>query len=190
LNTRATEYTKQEKIINRPNEQGGLESLTVKVGGSEVLNFKKGEALEKLQTDKDGSCVITYPLKIPAGQMAERQSRFIDYYTLPAVDTLFTTLPTQELEINVRFPPELAFNMVSFATTPLVCYYSDDARRNYRFNGSLLPCQGVTYTLAKNAPTGARSETAPFGPPAPATDGLTVETGFVASCESSNIGAV
>lgn len=189
LNTRATEHTEEKKIINRPNEQGGLESLTVKVAGSEVVNFKKGQALEKLQTDKEGSCVITYPLKIPAGQMAELQSRFIDYYSLPAIDTLFTTLPTQELEINVRFPPELGFNMVSFATTPLECYYSDDARRNYRFNGSLLPCQGVTYSLTENARAREQSETVPVGPPAPATDGLTVETGFVASCESRDAGA-
>jgi hypothetical protein len=189
LNTRATEHTEQKKIINRPNEQGGLESLTVKVAGSELVNFNKSEGLENLETDKDGSFVITYPLKIPAGQMAELQSRFIDYYTLPAVDTLFTTLPTQELEINVRFPPELGFNMVSFATTPLECYYSDEARRNYRFNGSLLPCQGVTYSLTENRRSAEPGEPAPAGPPVPATDGLTVETGFDASCESNNAGA-
>jgi hypothetical protein len=151
LNTREKEATESRHLVTKPIEEGGLQSLTIRVGGADTLSYKKGQKSDSGLTEEisNGTIKMNHQVTIPGQGTAELVSKYVDFYTETAVDTMFTHYPTQALEVLVRFPSGWTFDLASFATSPLECFEQDENRCSYRFKGGLLPCQGVTYSLHK-----------------------------------------
>ncbi|MEY2519536.1 MAG: hypothetical protein QOF24_1295 [Verrucomicrobiota bacterium] len=151
LNTREAEVSEEREMRVRPIEQGGLQSLVIRVAGKETLNFDPNAPSPSNVNvvNEKGLYTLTHTITVPPGESAEIFSKYYDTYTLPTADVIFAHYPTQELEILVRFPEDYEIELTSFATSPMECLHCDSTRGEYRFQGALLPGQGVAYSMMK-----------------------------------------
>ena len=151
LNTSEKEVNEETDVLTTPVEDGGLESLLVKLDGVEsckyIVSTKENKGAKFIEQDHTSK--IVYNLRIPPQKTAEIHTRYVDFFAKTAIDTIFTKHPTQELLILVRFPEGWTFNLNSFSSSPLECIDRNPNACKYRFDGGLLPCQGVMFTLVR-----------------------------------------
>jgi|GEM_PF-5241560 len=156
-NTKETVITEKRDIRTRPLESGGFRSLSVKIQGTPLTTFRPGDAIpDGIVIDERSESeilVLWHTVVIPPRSTAEIITTFGDQYLLTRGgeinDTIFAHYPTEELEINVRFPENCTFQLTPFVTSPVETVRSVPGRSDYRVGGAVLPGQGFAYTVRR-----------------------------------------